>query len=142
MEQFTAQTTGRRTVLGGSLVLGTGAALAACGGGSSVEEVPEPSGEATKATTTDELAVGESTSVAVSGDTYLLWRKDETTVLAYTAVCTHQGCTVGVTKKDFKCPCHGSEFSHDDGSAVVGPASKPLARFAAEIKGKDVLIYL
>lgn len=124
------------------MVLGTGAALAACGNGSSEEEVPEPSGEATKATTTDELAVGESASVAVSGETYLLWRKDEETVLAYTAVCTHQGCTVGVTKKDFKCPCHGSEYSHDDGSAVVGPATKPLARFAAEIKGTDVLIYL
>lgn len=124
------------------MVLGTGAALAACGSDSSVEDVPEPSGEATKATTTDELAVGESVSVAVSGDTYLLWRKDEETVLAYTAVCTHQGCTVGVTKKDFKCPCHGSEYSHDDGSNVVGPATKPLARFAAEIKGKDVMIYL
>lgn len=142
MEQFTAHTTGRRAVLGGTLVLGTGAALAACGGGNEAPPVPEPTGTPTQATTTADLKVGASLSVAVQGDTYLLWRKDETTVLAYTAVCTHQGCTVGLAKTDFKCPCHGSEFSHEDGSRVAGPAKKPLTRYAAAIDGTDVLIYL
>lgn len=142
MEQFTAHLTGRRAVLGGSLALGTGAALAACGGGNKTEPVPEPSGTPTKATTTADLKVGASASVAVKGNNYLLWRKDENTVYAYTAVCTHQGCTVGLGTTDFKCPCHGSEFSHEDGSRVAGPAKKPLTRYAAAIQGKDVMIYL
>lgn len=142
MEQFTSHAIGRRTVLGGSLAVGAGAALAGCGGSNKAQPVPEPTGTPTKATTTKDLPVGASASVAVQGNTYLLWRQDESTVLAYTAVCTHQGCTVGPGKTDFKCPCHGSEFSYQDGSRVAGPAKKPLARFAAAIDGQDVLIYL
>ncbi|WP_372697822.1 Rieske (2Fe-2S) protein [Arthrobacter sp. JSM 101049] len=142
MEQFTAHATGRRTILGGTLAVGAGAALAACGGGNEPQAIPDPTGQPAKATTTADLPVGGSLSVAVQGDTYLLYRQDESTVLAYTAICTHQGCTVGLGKNDFKCPCHGSEFSHEDGSPVAGPAKKPLGRYAAAIDGQDVLIYL
>ncbi|HXD27129.1 MAG TPA: Rieske (2Fe-2S) protein [Arthrobacter sp.] len=142
MQQFTAQVTARRTVLGGTIAVGAGAALVACGSSNEPEAVPDPSGKPAKAADLADLPVGGSLSVAVEGNTYLLYRKDESTVLAYTAVCTHQGCTVGLGKDDFKCPCHGSEFSHADGSRVAGPAKKPLARYAAAIDGQDVLIYL
>ena len=41
----------------------------------------------------------------------------------FTAVCTHQGCTVGrVEDGEIRCPCHGSRFSAEDGSVVGGPA--------------------
>ena len=47
---------------------------------------------------------------------------------AFTAVCTHQGCTVSnVSNNEIQCPCHGSVFSAKDGSVIQGPASSPLA---------------
>lgn len=142
MEQFTSHVAGRRAVLGGTLGVGAGAVLVACGSSNEPTAVPDATGHPAKAADVSDLPVGGSLSVAVEGNTYLLYRKDESTVLAYTAICTHQGCTVGLGKNDFKCPCHGSEFSHDDGSRVAGPAKKPLARYAAAIDGQDVLIYL
>jgi len=51
------------------------------------------------------------------------------TYLAYSAVCTHQGCTVGFDQgsNQFACPCHGARFDASTGDAVRGPAKKPLA---------------
>ena len=52
-------------------------------------------------------------------------------VVAYSAVCTHTGCTVegwDASRKRFICPCHGSEFDASRAAAVLlGPAPKPLA---------------
>lgn len=51
------------------------------------------------------------------------------TYQAFSAVCTHQGCTVSrVEDEVISCPCHGSQFDISDGSVVQGPASEPLAR--------------
>ena len=45
----------------------------------------------------------------------------------FTAVCTHQGCTVaGVSGGRIHCPCHGSQFSATTGKAVHGPAKRAL----------------
>ena len=58
---------------------------------------------------------------------------------AFTAVCTHQGCTVSnVTKNQIVCPCHGSVFSAKDGSVVNGPATTPLAPMTATVNGGNV----
>jgi nitrite reductase/ring-hydroxylating ferredoxin subunit len=47
---------------------------------------------------------------------------------AFSAVCTHQSCTVGdVSDGTINCPCHGSKFSISDGSVVRGPATQALA---------------
>jgi rieske iron-sulfur protein len=55
---------------------------------------------------------------------------DQTGLVAYSAICTHLGCTVlGNLTKDgiILCPCHGSEFNPADKAAVVrGPANRPL----------------
>jgi Rieske Fe-S protein len=46
---------------------------------------------------------------------------------AFSAICTHQGCTVdSVAGGTINCPCHGSKFSVTDGSVAKGPAKKPL----------------
>ncbi|OII66035.1 iron-sulfur protein [Streptomyces sp. CC53] len=46
---------------------------------------------------------------------------------AFSAVCTHQGCTVGsVTNGLINCPCHGSRFRVTDASVASGPADRPL----------------
>ncbi len=51
-------------------------------------------------------------------------------VVAYSKVCTHAGCPVGLYQKDrgeLLCPCHQSTFDVFDGATpVFGPATRPL----------------
>ena len=59
---------------------------------------------------------------------------------AFTAVCTHQGCTVdSVSGGTINCPCHGSKFSIVNGSVVNGPATPPLASIAIEVQGTSIV---
>ncbi|GAA4379404.1 ubiquinol-cytochrome c reductase iron-sulfur subunit [Paeniglutamicibacter cryotolerans] len=138
----------RRAVLGSAVAAGATLALAACGDGSSAAPnnnpgpVPEPSGAGVKVAAVADLAIGGTLSVTAEAKNYLLYREDEKTVLAYTAVCTHAGCQVQGEEKDFACPCHGSRFDFTDGHATGGPARDALARFAAAIVGKDVVLYV
>ncbi len=66
---------------------------------------------------------------------------DQASVLAVSSLCTHQGCTIEWNSgtSGFVCPCHGSVFA-PDGSVVEGPASTPLATFAAKIEEDWVLV--
>jgi len=78
-----------------------------------------------------DLAVGgvlAFTNPKTSEPAYVLQPK-KATFLAYSAVCTHQGCTVGYDEANsqFACPCHGARFDASNGDAVRGPAKKPLA---------------
>ena len=58
---------------------------------------------------------------------------------AFTAVCTHQGCTVGsISNGAIHCPCHGSAFSIKDGSVINGPATRPLAAIAIKVAGTSI----
>ena len=58
---------------------------------------------------------------------------------AFTAICTHMGCTVGqVANGDIVCPCHGSRFSITDGSVTAGPAPSPLKAVQVKVSGGEV----
>ncbi len=45
---------------------------------------------------------------------------------AASAICTHLGCTVNLSKDGFHCPCHGSVFDQS-GAVKSGPAPSSLA---------------
>ena len=50
--------------------------------------------------------------------------------VAYSAICTHEGCEVGysASRQLLGCPCHGALFDPSSNGAVVrGPARRPLA---------------
>src|SRR5262245_15203845 len=51
-------------------------------------------------------------------------------IVAYTAICTHEGCAVDdwlSAEQLFYCPCHGSKYDPKDGARVVeGEAPRPL----------------
>jgi Rieske Fe-S protein len=60
---------------------------------------------------------------------------------AFSAVCQHQGCTVGsIEGKNIVCPCHGSAYSIVDGSVVNGPTTKPLIPKSSSTDGADLVV--
>jgi ubiquinol-cytochrome c reductase iron-sulfur subunit len=57
--------------------------------------------------------------------------------VAFSKVCTHAGCPVGLYQQQFKkllCPCHQSTFDVADGASVsFGPATRPLPQLPLEV---------
>ncbi|REF37876.1 Rieske (2Fe-2S) protein [Thermasporomyces composti] len=60
---------------------------------------------------------------------------------AYSAVCTHQQCTVtAVQDGSIICPCHQTRFSVADGSVQSGPAPEPLPARAITVDGDTIIL--
>jgi thiosulfate dehydrogenase [quinone] large subunit len=140
----------------GRMVAGTGGTSTAsadvgAGGGTgpNIPSTPAPLGEGASAAPAASnqpsggkpqggVKIGKSADLAVGGvaaftnpktnePSYLLQPK-RGKYLAYSGVCTHQGCTVGYDKpsNQFACPCHGAQFDAASGDVVRGPAKRPL----------------
>lgn len=59
----------------------------------------------------------------------------------FSAVCTHQGCTVSdVSGGTINCPCHGSRFHVADGSVAAGPAVSPLPSKPVKVSGSEITL--
>jgi Rieske Fe-S protein len=89
--------------------------------------------------------IGSTDDVPVGGGTVFDDRKVVVTqpvpgtFHAFSAVCTHQGCTVGeVVEGVITCPCHGSRFTVADGAVVRGPADAPLPKVAIAVDGARI----
>jgi rieske iron-sulfur protein len=65
-------------------------------------------------------------------------------VVAYSAICTHQGCDVSQWKADTNtllCVCHGSQFDPKDRAKVTfGPAPRRLAMLPVKVEGGVVTV--
>lgn len=92
----------------------------------------------------DEVPVGGNFKfVTPSGEPAIVYRPSKNKVVAFSTVCTHQGCIVNIDEKNKKliCPCHGAEFDLIHGGAVItGPASRPLLQVAVQISGNSILL--
>jgi thiosulfate dehydrogenase [quinone] large subunit len=55
-------------------------------------------------------------------------RHDDGSLSAFSAVCTHAGCTVGYQGGEIVCPCHGGAYDASSGAVVSGPPPSGLAR--------------
>jgi Rieske Fe-S protein len=88
--------------------------------------------------TTAEIPVGGGK--VLTAQRIVITQPQAGTFHAFTAICTHQGCIVNtVSGGTINCPCHGSEYSIDNGSVVRGPAPLPLAAVSIKVQGTSIL---
>ena len=152
----------RRRVLRVAAVSGAGALLVACGGDDTATDSSDqgsggssstPAGTSSSAAESDDDSGGggggglvATADVPVKGGVVLDDKKVVVTqpasgeFKAFTAVCTHQSCTVASVKANtITCPCHGSTYSALDGSVQGGPAPSPLREIAVTVEGDQVV---
>ena len=88
---------------------------------------------------TSEVAPGSALKFKESGSPAVLVHLQSGDFVAYSAICTHQGCTVAYKNGELACPCHGSVFDPANGAQVVaGPAPRPLPEIPVEVRGGEV----
>jgi nitrite reductase/ring-hydroxylating ferredoxin subunit len=115
------------------------------GGGSSDGGSKKSSGGDAKAGGTaiageSEVAPGSAYKFKDSGNPAFLVHLDNGDFVAYSAICTHQGCTVDYKDGNLACPCHGSVFDPANGAAVIaGPAPRPLPEIPVKVEGGEVV---
>lgn len=80
------------------------------------------------------VPVGGSMSAHINGQAACIAQPTPGTVVAFSATCTHLGCTVNGGGSTLHCPCHGSAFNAFTGAVVNGPASKPLPSIAVHVQ--------
>lgn len=139
--------------------VGAATALAACGGGSggsgggggsggqtAAEEASQPSGGSEapggeSIAAESDVAPGEALDFEDGGDPAVLVHLDSGDFVAYSAVCTHQQCTVAYQDGSLACPCHGSMFDPANGAEVTaGPAPTPLSEIPVEVRDGEVFV--
>lgn len=154
--------TTRRTVVAAAGTAGLAAALAACGGSGSTasSSSSQSSGSSTSAgsgsggmqsPTTG--SAGGSGALAKTADIpngggkifadkqVVVTQPSAGTFKAFSAVCTHAGCTVSqVQDGTIDCPCHGSKYHIADGSVAQGPATQPLAPAKISVEGSSITL--
>jgi Rieske Fe-S protein len=144
----------RRAVVAGTGVLAVVAALAACGSNENQGSAPPPEAPPPPAAppapvpaaqggerlaSTGDIPVGGGTVFA--NQKVVVTQPTPGTFEAFSAICTHQGCTVNkVDSGTIDCPCHGSKFAIADGSVVHGPASRPLPKRQVTVAGDALLL--
>ncbi|MFF0144257.1 Rieske Fe-S protein [Amycolatopsis sulphurea] len=144
----TAEQHSRRSVLtAGAAVAGAAVgtvALAACGGGSggggssAPTTAPAAGGEVLALS---EVPVGQAKAAKTpDGQDVFVAQPTAGTVACFSAICTHQGCTVNPPENGVAhCPCHGSVYNALTGAVEQGPATQPLHKVAVKISNGRVV---
>jgi len=89
------------------------------------------------------INVGQTHQFALSNGMPAILFRTKTGVFAYSATCTHQGCTVAYqsSNKSLYCPCHGAEFDpFANGDVITGPTREALPQVKVKISGDWVVL--
>jgi thiosulfate dehydrogenase [quinone] large subunit len=95
------------------------------GSGSAASNLPSG---AVKLGPGNRLPAGQAATYSDPGDGSpdILIRDSSGNLKAFSAVCTHAGCTVGYQGGVIYCPCHGGEYSAETGQVIAGPPPSGL----------------
>ncbi|WP_329181415.1 Rieske (2Fe-2S) protein [Streptomyces sp. NBC_01477] len=155
----------RRTVFAAAGGAGLAAVLTACGSdsdsgskadapssGAAASDTPSQTPSDTAAPSASSAsggagvaALGKTADIPVGGGKVFADQKVVVTqptagdFKGFSAVCTHQGCTVSdVSDGMINCHCHGSRFHVADGSVAHGPATSALPAKSVAVSGDTV----
>lgn len=128
-----------RGLSGGSAAKRGGASAGHTGGGGGGGAASGPSGTASapslpqgavKLGSASNLPAGQAATYSdpADGSPDILIRDSSGNLKAFSAVCTHAGCTVGYEGGVIVCPCHGGEYSAETGEVIAGPPPAPLVQ--------------
>jgi Rieske Fe-S protein len=114
--------------------------LAACGNGTANSVASQVAGAASQAA--DAL---KKADIPVGGGKVIgkvvVTQPSAGTFKAFSAVCTHQGCTVSkIENSQIICACHNSVFDAASGAVVSGPATAPLASKTITVSGDGISV--
>lgn len=87
-----------------------------------------------------EVPLGGAVSVDGPNGPLLVAQPSQGEAAAFSAICTHQGCTVVPDGEQLRCPCHGSVYETATGENVSGPAPRPLAEVAVQVTDGQVVL--
>jgi Rieske Fe-S protein len=59
--------------------------------------------------------------------------------VAFSAICTHMGCTVAPAGRQLQCPCHGSIYNAFTGAVISGLAPSPLPKVKVKVSNGEVV---
>jgi Rieske Fe-S protein len=85
------------------------------------------------------IPVGQAISATIDGKPAIIARPTSGTAVAFTAICTHMGCTVAPAGSELHCPCHGSKYQATTGQVIQGPAPRPLDKITVHVAGGEVV---
>lgn len=126
----------QKFAVGGSILLTAPILFNACS-----EDDMEPAGKTTiDLGNSSFAALQDIGGFAYSGDIIII-RTGESTYIALSKICTHQGCTVSYNSStnQLPCPCHGSLYTIS-GAVVNGPAENALKAYTVSKAGNILTI--
>lgn len=108
--------------------------------------IPPPSGESATTTVTlpfgaDELPRGSARIFKFGTRPGIVVRTSSGEFRAFSATCTHLGCTVQY-REDIAhiwCACHNGHFDLT-GRNIEGPPPTPLERYVVNVRGEDIIV--
>jgi cytochrome b6-f complex iron-sulfur subunit len=88
-----------------------------------------------------DIPAGGAKFFEYAGKSAVLIRRNDGTLAAFSAVCSHLGCVVQwqKDKEQFLCPCHAGVYS-SDGAVLAGPPPKPLTKIDLEMVGGIITV--
>jgi cytochrome b6-f complex iron-sulfur subunit len=104
-------------------------------------EVPEAATRRVVAAKKDELQPGSFKTFPFGSQPGILIRTPDGNYHAFSAVCTHLGCTVQYRKADdlIWCACHNGLYNME-GVNIAGPPPRPLEAYVVHVAGDDVVV--
>lgn len=105
-------------------------------------QAAQPSGTALAPASAVPVGEGRTFTDPASGQPAWILRPSAAKVLAFSAVCTHAGCTVqfDASANEFVCPCHGGRYNAGTGAVVAGPPPSPLTQIPARIVNGEIRV--